>query len=251
MPPSSSVTFETVPAEPAATLWEDTLTPRTDLEGDGARSILHPRLKPKDLGGDLPIVSIGQPEVLRSLGSHETPGYEDLAHRDFYLLRLWCSFRDFGTDIDISRAHFKLFLRSGDEGKAPLVARDLYPSQVLHKVKRDVSFTLTPEIKFAEVGVGTGGFDYGFSYEELQPQIVAAGHGEPTPSWTYAKTKSLRLQGGKAMHLIVSAPEGTAHAEAELELTAYLSKPGFIPLPMGLFQKRGEAPPAKLEVRLW
>lgn len=251
MPPSSSVMFDKVPAEPAATLWEGTLAPRTDLESDGARSILHPRLKPKDLGTDLPIVSIGEPEILRSLASRETPGYDDLARRDFYLLRLWCSFRDFGTEIDISRAHFKLLLRSSDAGKGRLVARDLYPGQVLHKVKRDVKVALTPEVTFAEVGVAPGGFEYGFSYEELQPQIVAAGHGESTPSWTFAKTKSMRLQGGKAMHLIVAAPEGTAHAEADLELTAYLSKPGFIPLPMGLFQKRGEAPPAKLEMRLW
>jgi hypothetical protein len=142
-------------------------------------------------------------------------------------------------------------MRSPGDPGGQLQARDLYPSQVLHKVKRDVSFALTPEIKFAEVGVGTGGFDYGFSYEELQPQIVAAGYGESTPSWTYAKTKSMRLQGGKAMHLIVSAPEGTAHADAAIELTAFLSKPGFIPLPLGLFEKRGEAPPAKLEVKLW
>lgn len=250
MSPSSSVAFETVPAEPASTVWEAELAPRTDIESDGGRGLIHPRLRPEDLGSGLPVVSIGEPQVLRSLEPQETPGYQDLTPREFYLLRLWCSFRTFGRDVEISRAHFKLFLR-GSGGAAPLVARDLYPSQVLHKVKRDVRVALTPEIKFAEVSGKAGSFEYGFEYEELQPEIVAAGHGEPTPSWMFSRVKALRLQGGKAMHLLVAAPKGTAHAYAELELTAYLSKPGFIPLPMGLFERRGEAPPAKLKVNLW
>ena len=247
---SSSGDFERVPAGPSATIWEGELAPRPDLERDAAKGLFQRSLEPEDLDSDLPIVSIGEPEVLRSLESHETPGYQDLVPRDFYLLRLWCSFRDFGTDLEIDRAQFKLSLRT-QNGGSPLVARDLYPSEVLHKVKRDVKVALTPEIKFAEIGVGAGSFEYGFTYEVLEPQIYATGQGESTPSWTFKRTKTQRLQGGKAMHLVVAAPQGTSEASADLELTANLTKPGFIGLPMGLFERRGEAPPATLEVRLW
>jgi hypothetical protein len=251
MPPSPSVNFETVPAEPKSTIWEGALAPRPDLERDAARGLFDRRLEPEDLDADLRVVTIGEPEVLRSLGPNETPGYQDLVAKDFYLLRLWCSFHDFGTDLEISRAHFKLALHSRDGTGVRIVARDMYPLQVLHKVKRDVRVALTPEIKFAEVGASLGTLEYGFAYTKLEPTIFAAGHGESTPSWTFARTKSQRLQGGKAMHLVVAAPEGAAQAEADIELIAHVTKPGLIPLPMGLFEKRGEAPPAKLKVGLW
>jgi hypothetical protein len=243
--------FETVPGEPTATVWEGELSPRVELADNDAKGLLQRRLRPEDLKGNLPVVSIGQPEVLRSLTSVDTPGLEPLAARDFYLLRLWCSFRDFEPDVEFTRAHFQLSLLAPNNADSSLIARDMYPAEVLHKVKHDVHFALTPEVKFMEVEGRIGSFEHGFTYTELQPQIVAAGQGESSPSWTFSKTRSRRLQGGKAMHLLVAAPRGTPHGEAELELTAYVTKTGLLSLPMGLFEKRGEAPPAKLRVRLW
>jgi hypothetical protein len=245
------VTFESVPLEPAAELWSGTLVPRPDIEDAGGRGLFGRRLRPEEITGALPIVGIGRPEVLRALTSFKTPGFEDLVIRDYYLLRLWCSFRGAGVGLEFERAQFTLSLRSSGEDRSTVVARDMYPSEVLYKVKRDVNVALTPEVKFAEVDVKLGEFHYGFTYEELQPQIVAAGQGESTPSWMFSKTKSRKLEGGKALHLLVAAPEGTEHADADLELTAYVTKSGLLPLPMGLFERSGEAPPARLEVPLW
>jgi hypothetical protein len=238
------MSFETVPGEPATTIWAGELVPRPDLEDSGERGLLQRRLQPEDVESDLPIVSIGQPEVLRSVRSLETPGFEDLVAKDFYLLRLWCSFRDFDKEIVFSRAHFKLSLLAPDGGESPLTAHEMYPSEVLHKVKRDVRVALTPELKFAEVGAKVGSFEYGFTYTELQPQIVAAGQGESTPSWTFSKTKSRRLQGGKAMHLLVAAPQGTQQAEADLELSQRtLQSQASSRCRWGCSRSRGRLPP--------
>ena len=94
-------------------------------------------------------------------------------------------------------AQFKIALASWEPDTGAVVAHDLYPSEVMHSVKRNVKFTLSPELKFAEIGGKLGGVDFGFEYEELQPSIVAAGQGEATPSWMFAATKASRLLGAE------------------------------------------------------
>jgi hypothetical protein len=242
------MSFETVPAEPTSAIWQGELVPRPDIEADISKGLFGRPLRPEDLGTERPVVTIGQPEVLRSLGSMDTPGYEPVVSMEFYVLRLWCSFHDLGTNLRFDKAHFSVSLSSAD---GPVVARDLHPSQVVNSVKRDVNVTLSPEVTFQEIGAKLGSFSYGFSYTELQPVIVAAGHGESAPRWTFSSSKALSLQGGKAMHLLIAAPSGTSRADAELDLLAYVTKPGAIPLPMGMFAREGEVPAEPLKVRLW
>jgi hypothetical protein len=242
--------LEIVPEDPPAELWTGALEPRPDLEdAGGARNIFDRSLSLDDLDADLPVVSIGQPEVLRSVAGVETPGLVRLAPRDFYLVRLWCSFRPPDTKLYFQRASFKVALApAGHDG---LIAHDMHPKQVLHKIQREISVTLSPELTFMDVGAKLGSFDYGFTYPALQPSLVASGQGESTPSWVFSTVKGLRLEGGKAVHVVVAAPAGTPHGEATLDLVAHVTKPGLVPMPMGIFAKRGTAPAEPLKVQLW
>lgn len=244
------MSFEAVPPDPESVLWTGRLSPRLDLADEGSKDLLHRELHASDLKDDLPVVSIGKPEVLRSVSGIPAPaGFERVARRDFYLVRLWCSFRS-ESKLRFDHAHFKVALSPSD-GAAALVAQDMYPSEVMYQVERDVKVSLSPELTFAEGGGKLGAFDYGFSYTELQPEILAAGQGQSNPSWTFSTTKGHELGGGKAVHLMVSAPADAPHGDATLDLIAFVRKPGRIPMPMGLFEKRGAVPGEALTVRLW
>jgi hypothetical protein len=245
------MTFEAVPTEPNSTLWSGELSPRLDLEDDDSKDFLHRRLDPDELKGDLPIVSIGRPEVVRFVAGVTPPGFQRVGSHDFYVIRLWCSFRDFESEIEFERAHFKVALSSPDGPTGSPIAHDMYPSEVLYKFERDVKISLSPEVKFTNFAGKLGTLDYGFSYTELQPSFVAAGQGEATPSWAFSRTKGYALRGGKAVHLIVAAAAGTAHADAALDVIAYVRKPGLLSLPMGLFEERGNVPAKPLSARLW
>jgi hypothetical protein len=245
-----SESIEAIPAEPKECLWSGTLGMRPDLEEVVPRG-LGRRLDIESMAGDLPSVSIGRPEVLRAAHAVAPEGFEHVEPKDFYLIRLWCSFLGFRTDLVFDHAHFKIALASPEADKGAVVAHDLYPSEVMHSVKRNVSFTLSPELKFAEIGGKLGGVDYGFEYEELQPSIVAVGQGEATPSWMFAATRASRLLGGKALHMMVAAPAGTPSAVAKLDLVVHVTKPGFLPLPLGILDAEGEIPAEPVKVKLW
>jgi hypothetical protein len=242
--------MEMVPAEPQASVWSGTLGTRSDLKEDVPKA-LGRRLDLESMAGDLPTVSIGHPEVLRAVHAVAPEGFQQVEPKDFYLVRLWCSFLGFQTDLVFDHAHFKVTLASPEADTAAVVAHDLYPSEVMHAVKRNVKFTLSPELKFAEIGGKLGGVDYGFEYEELQPSIVAIGQGEATPSWMFAATRASRLLGGKAVHMMVAAPVGTASANAELDLVVHVMKAGFLPLPFGILDAKGEIPAEPVKVKLW
>ncbi len=239
-----------VPAEPQASVWSGTLGTRPDLE-EAVPKGLGRRLDLESMAGDLPSVSIGRPEVLRAVHAVAPEGFEHVEPKDFYLVRLWCSFLGFQTDLVFDHAHFKVTLASPGADTAAVVAHDLYPSEVMHTVKRNVKFTLSPALKFAEIGGQLGGVDYGFEYEELQPSILAVGQGEATPSWMFAATKASRLLGGKAVHMMVAASAGTPSANAELDLVVHVTKPGFLPLPLGILDAKGEMPAEPVKVKLW
>jgi hypothetical protein len=243
--------LETVPTEPSSCVWEGALSQRLDIEPDVSKGVLSRQLDLESLEGDPPKVSIGRPEVLRALHAVAPQGFEYLEPRDFYLVRLWCSFLSFRTDVVFDHAHFKISLSAPGSNTATVVAHDLYPSEVMHKVKRNVKFSLSPELKFSEFGGKLGGVDYGFEYDELQPSIVAAGQGQATPSWMFAGTRARRLLGGKAVHMVIAAREGTPSAEAELDLVVHVTKPGFISLPMGILDATGEIPAEPIKVKLW
>jgi hypothetical protein len=243
------VALEVVPPEPEFTIWEGQLAPHLDPGPEGSKDLLRRRLSLEELETDLPVVSIGKPEVLRSLTRTSPPGYERLGSHDFYLVRFWCSFRAFESDIRFDAAHFRIRLSSSDG--ADLIAHDMYPAEVLYGVERNVQVSISPEVKFTEFGGKLGGLDYGFSYTELQPAIVAAGQGEATPTWGFSPTKGYALRGGKAVHLVVAAPADTLSGKATLDLTADVRKPGRVPLPFGLFDKTADVPVDPLTVTLW
>jgi hypothetical protein len=243
--------FETVPATPTSTLWTGGLVPTGELETDGARDLLHPQLTIDDLKGSGPVVSIGSPDVLRSLNPVDRPGFARVNPTDFYLVRLWCSFHHYESELRFDRARLKISLVCPTDRSVSLIAHDMHPAELLYKVKRDLRVTLGPDVKFLELGASVGSVDWGFSYEELQPQILAVGQGESEASRAFAPTRGRRLQGGKQLHLVVAAPRGTQSGEIELDFRASVTKPGFASLPMGLFTKRGDAPSKTLRARLW
>ena len=244
------MSFEAVPLEPRTVLWEGELSLRTDLAAEGTKGVLHRTLSRSDLEGALPAVTIGKPEVLRSVSGIPAPsGFERIGRFDFYLVRLWCSFRP-ESDFSFDRAHFKVALSPSD-GEAALIAHDMYPNEVLYEVERNVNVSLSPELTFSEVGGKLGGLQYGFSYTELQPEIQAAGQRQSDPSWTFSRTKGHELAGGKAVHMVVAAPAEAPEGNATLDLIAFVRKPNKIPLPMGLLEKRGPVAGKPLTVRLW
>ena len=112
--------FEPVPTEPLSTVWSGELGPREDVEDDVAKGIFTRRLRLADLKGDLPVVSIGHPQVLRKFAGVTPPGVADSLPQDFYVVRLWCSFRDFDSDLQFDRAVFKAALTSA-AAEAPAV----------------------------------------------------------------------------------------------------------------------------------
>ncbi|MBV8991437.1 MAG: hypothetical protein JO372_22990 [Solirubrobacterales bacterium] len=244
------MSFETVPMEPESNVWDGPLTPRLDLDEGAEKGGAYRQLRPEDLAGELPSVSIGRPEVLRSVKSTTPHGFRAIAERDFYLVRLWCSFRDSNSEIEFHHATFSIQL-SCPPGQGPAVAHDMYPSEVLYKVERNKQVSLSPEVKFMEIGGSLGGIDFGFRYDELQPSIYAAGQGESTPTWAFSRTKGYKLRGGKALHLVVRAPADTVRCDAVLDLVAFVAKRNWLPLPMGLFERRGDVPAEPLRVRLW
>lgn len=95
---------ETVPTEATSSVWKGTLSPRLDIEPDVSRGVLGRQLDVESLKGDPPKVTIGRPEVLRSLHAVAPEGFEHVEPRDFYLVRLWCSFLSFRTDLRGRRA---------------------------------------------------------------------------------------------------------------------------------------------------
>jgi hypothetical protein len=73
---------------------------------------------------------------------------------DYYLVRLWCSFRVGPGDPEIEWARFTIALQSDGEGHQPLAA-DLHPMTVTNEVQRDVKVALKPNLKFGPVEFGT------------------------------------------------------------------------------------------------
>jgi hypothetical protein len=211
--------------DPPPTLWEGRLAivesdivERYKGEQPGVGQVTAPR--------ELPSVSVGQPQVwpLVELFEEETvPAMirQRLADHDYYLVRLSCSFRVRPNDLEIEWARFSIALETDHTGRQPL-AVDLHPMTVAHKVQRDVKVALKPSLKFGPVTVGGLEAGVGLQYTLLEPEVSAAGVGEPTASWDYQATKITPLRGSKCMHLLVEAPTGMTAGEATINLDADL-----------------------------
>lgn len=208
-------------------LWEGALQPATDkaLEQLGEEwSARGNQGSPADAVRDLPLISIGQPEVWtlpEVYPPREMPHLlkAKLDEADFYLVRLGCSFRPRKDDSQVEWARLLVRLLPDSAGHQP-IAFDLHPLMVTQEVKRNVKVSLSPSLNFAEVEASLGGIEFGFEYAELQPTISASGLGEALPSWDYAEAKGVMVQGGKWMHLLVKAPKGTTPVCATLDLAA-------------------------------
>ena len=182
-------------------------------------------IKSEDLRRGLPILSIGKPEAWNLPNLYPPDRLPQwlkvkLDESDFYLIRFSCSFRPVLKEKKIEWARFIVQLYASDEGQP--IAFDLHPVMVVQEVKHNVKLTLSPTIKFQELGLGAslGGIDFGLEYIELHPIISAAGIGEGQVSWDYEEAKGSKIQGSKYMHMLLKVPKGMKPVVAFLDFTA-------------------------------
>jgi hypothetical protein len=202
---------------------------------------------------DLPVVSIGRPQVWRLTDLLQpdqiSPALQaQLADADFYLVQLACSFRRQRDDVVIEWARFSAQLLPDQRSRQP-IAFDLHPVQVSHKVQRNVKVTLSPTLKFQKVEASLGKAELGFEYQELEPLISGSGAGEHIPSWDYEPSHGIRLQGSKWMHVLVKAPLGMPTGRAMLDLTADVAAGG-LRLPVVAIRNRRKSA-QQLRATLW
>jgi len=245
-----------VPEAMENVLWQGPLEPATEEAVERlSREWVErgDKADPRDEIRDLPVVSIGHPEVwlLAQLYPPEKMPpmlRAKLEEADFYLARLACSFRPRRDELEIEWARFLAHLVPDDTGQQP-VAFDLHPLQVTQEIRRNVKVSLSPTVKFMELEAAVGGVEFGFEYPELQPLVTAAGAGEVTGSWDYEEAKGMRVQGIKWMHLLVKTPKGMTSGKAVLDLAADVTVRGSR-LAVLAFRDRKKAE-AHLTVRLW
>ncbi len=208
-------------------LWEGPLEPTTEdaIERLGTEwAVRGIKANVRDIVRDMPVVSIGQPEVWSLTDVYprdKMPAFlqTKLDEADFYLVRLSCSFRPVRVESRVQWARFLVHLLPDHTGGQP-IAFDLHPLRVTKEVKRNVKVTLSPALKFQEIEAKVGEIEFGFEYPELQPIISAAGAGEPKPSWDYEEAKGLVVQGSKFMHVLIKVRRGRPVVRALLDLVA-------------------------------
>ncbi|MET8154157.1 hypothetical protein ACIBSW_20065 [Actinoplanes sp. NPDC049668] len=201
---------------------------------------------------NLPVVSIGRPEVwnlvdLFDAGELPAPMRAKLSEASFHLVRLACSFRPEHDSTEIDWARFSVSLQP-DEAGLTASAFDLHPLFVTQEVKRNVTVSLAPTLKFLEVEAGIGSIGFGFEYQEIQPVISASGAGEPEPAWDFQAVKGARVYGSKWMHLLVRASPAMTACDARLELSADVVRSG---LRIAAFSRPRQTSADPLTVRLW
>lgn len=208
-------------------IWEGPLEPATEeaVERLGrewaARGV---KGNGHDAVRDLPIVSVGRPEVwtlpeVYPPDEMPHPLWAKLDEADFYLVQFACSFRPVRKESQVEWARFHVRLLPDGEARQP-IAFDLHPLRVTQEVKRNVKVTLGPSLKFQEIEAKIGEIAFGFEYPELQPLISASGAGEAEPSWDYEEARGAMVQGSKWMHLLTRAPKGMQTVRAILDLAA-------------------------------
>jgi hypothetical protein len=231
-------------------LWEGELEP-----DDSAPDIAHrdSKLPSKATNAvrDLPIVSIGSPEVWNLVDLYHPDTLPatmraKLAEARFYLVRLSCSFRPAHDRTRIEWARFSVSLKPDATGQVAN-AFDLHPLLVSQDVKRNLKVSISPTLKFREVEAGIGGIDFGFEYTEIQPTISASGAGESEPAWDFSTAAGSQVQGSKWMHLLLKVSTAMTVCDASLQLTADVVRTG-VRIPVFSRPKQTSADP--LTVRL-
>jgi hypothetical protein len=244
-----------VPETGGEELWEGPLEPDPDAADGQERAWFGKDATPesdRDLTRDLPVVSIGRPEVW-SLPEVYPPEKMPpdlrvkLAEADFYLVRLACSFRPRQNDTEIEWARLSVSLLPA-AGAAQPIAFDLHPVLLTQETRRNVKVSLSPTVKFLEVEAGVGAAEFGFEYPELQPTISAAGIGEAQPSWDFQAARGMPVVGSKWMHMLVKAPTASLAGHAELHLVADVTSGGFR---LPVLARTGHETAEPLSARLW
>ena len=192
-------------------LWSGDLVPRATRGGGAA-------FAPFD--GERPQITIGRPQFLGDLSKFvgdkpDAATTAILATGDFFVLRFACSFR---SDQPIDSARFSIQLKADND--AEIIAYDLFPLRIDAKASKDIKVSFAPNLKFANVTLGTGSIDFGIQYDELRPTIYAEGALESSPAWVFQSTPGWAPAGTQVMHMVVKVPHGTARATADLHFTA-------------------------------
>ena len=156
-PVRSSAMWLRVPDAIEQTVWEGELQP--DDDDDVRRDSSSPG-QPRDIR-DLPVVSIGRPEVwtlAEFYGTEDLPApvLAKLGDASFYLVRLSCSFRPTKNKTRVEWARLTISLHPDAAGQVG-TAFDLHPLRVTQEVKRSVNVSLSPTLKFQEVQASIGG----------------------------------------------------------------------------------------------
>jgi len=238
----------------AAALWEGKLEPANDkavdaiLEARG-RNDLDDRELDADLA-ELPDVAIRVPNVWDVCDIAPNDQLRPREACDYYLVRLVCTLRPHRDRQRIEWAEFKITLAADRSGSQAL-AFDLHPSRETQTIRRSVGLSLSPEIKFHEIGATLGETSRGYQYDELAPLITTYGLQSPAPAWEYTEQKGIRLQGDKVMHLLVQAPQGTPECLASLDLRADVKIARFPVLPTRLLPHSETITAAPLSYKLW
>lgn len=110
------------------------------------------RADTKEVVRDLPVLSIGQPEVWPLAQAYPRDRMPPLlqvkiAEADFYLVRLACSLRPVRDRVQVKWFRFMACLLPDDASNQP-IALDLHPLQVTQRVRHDVKVTINPTLRF-------------------------------------------------------------------------------------------------------
>ena len=213
------------PTEIEDVAWEGYLQP----QGDVYRS-----------GTTLPRVTLGEPEwcpAEQALESETGIAWTPLsADRRYALVRLACTLHRPREDRSrYTDARLQAYLRvMQSSGPGTVVAYDLYPQRRSAEQKGAFTFSLGPDLKFAEV-VDLSLVQVGaeIEYRQVYPVIQAFGLGESNPYWQFTHHATHPLLGSQWVYALLSAPAGAGGVRLSLEIVATLET-RYGPLRVGL-----------------
>jgi len=214
------------PEEPKAVLWQGPLE-LVEAEGQKRSDLQTAAPAP----AELPVVSIGAPEVwrLEDLYRGRLPHVlkARLGEHSFRLVRFAVSFRARRDNLQIDFARFAVELvgaagQSGDGVKLAEdpIAYDLFPSEVLSDQRRDLAVTLAPTLKFSEIEGSIGKANLALHLGAVIPVVSAAGIGENVFDWSYEATDDHPVVGSKWMFALLRAPALVKSCVARLSVSA-------------------------------
>jgi len=209
--------------ERAPAMWE------APMEVDDAVQV-RGRLDGRDLPPDLPVASIGHPEVWRVADVFDdarVPALvrSKLGEAEFHLVRFGCSFRPTdaaGRSHRIAWARFSVDLLPDSRDVSP-IAFDLFPLSIERTSTRKRTLTFSPSLTFQDVEVGLGDVSFGVEYPAQEALVSAAGVGESLASWDYTAVPGQQIHGAQWMYAIVKSPRGFGPLRATLDLAADLA----------------------------